>query len=79
MNNAPEPTSRALETRIEELESRLAFQEDTLSALNLRIAEQDQELARLQLQLKHVNEKLKQSSDTPSGAGDFVDERPPHY
>lgn len=71
---------RVLNDRIEELETRLAFHEDTLQSLDKVIAEQDKLLARQQLQLQMLAEKLK-SMDLSADElpGPAVDERPPHY
>lgn len=68
-----------LEQKLCDLETRLAFQEDHLSACNKRIAEQDLEIAKLQLQLKHLNEKFQNFDSGSSDAGSPADERPPHY
>lgn len=69
-----------IQQQIEELETRLAFQEDTLNTLDKVIAEQDKLLARQQMQLQMLAEKFKTMEsrlDHPQ-ASDF-DERPPHY
>lgn len=65
---------------LEDLQSRLTFQEDTLTQLNRVVARQDEQIARLEQQLaalagkyRGLRDALEEQSDTP------VDERPPHY
>jgi len=69
-----------LNERIDELETRVAFQEDSLQSLDEVIAEQDLRLSKQQLQLKLLAEKFKSIEtkwDQPDiGSGN---ERPPHY
>lgn len=72
------PTQK-FEEKVVDLESRLAFQEDYLTAINARVAEQDQEIARLHLQLKHLYEKMESTQQGASGPSNYADERPPHY
>lgn len=70
--------SKELIEKIEDLETRLSFQDDLLSAMNMRVTEQDTEIAKLQLQLQHINQKLKESHSLNDGENS-VDEKPPHY
>ena len=63
-----------------ELQSQMAFQEDTIQALNEAMATQQQEILTLRRQL----ELLKQRQEEQAAASDPVsdgpgDERPPHY
>ncbi len=63
-----------------ELQSQMAFQEDTIQALNEAMATQQQEILTLRRQL----ELLKQRQEEQAAASDSVrdgpgDERPPHY
>ncbi|QYR53839.1 SlyX family protein [Lysobacter soyae] len=68
-----------IEDRLIELESRVAFQDHTIQALNDALAEARMELGKQQLVLKRVVEELKSAR----GAGvsiDAADEPPPpHY
>lgn len=67
----------SLEMRINELESRLAFQDDTLQTLNDVLVEQQRQLDRLQLQLVAL---AKRQDEQQSQFG--VEENqapPPHY
>jgi len=70
----------AIESRLDELESRLAFQDDTIESLNEIIARQDGELARLELRVKALADKfndLAESSAMPGASSGH--EVPPHY
>lgn len=63
--------------RMEDLESRIAFQEDTLDKLNDVVSRQELEIERLTRMIKIINSQLKQLD---LGGGDEVaDEPPPHY
>lgn len=70
----------ALHARIEDLESRLAFQEDSLNAINIHLLEQDKDVAKLQLQLQHLNNKLRAlEPESDPGNNHARNEKPPHY
>ncbi len=65
------------ETRIIELETRLAFQEDSLQQLNDVVVEQQQSIDRLMTIVKVMNQQLK---SIPSDLhGDGNEPPPPHY
>ncbi len=74
-----------LQARIEELEARVAFQDDSLQSLNDIIARQDQELSRLRRELAAQAGRLKglveqmDEANTGGHIGSAVDEVPPHY
>lgn len=77
--SSPEAASTADET-LAELQSRMAFQEDTLHSLNQVIATQDASIARLQKQMQVLNTKLNDLAtavDESTGSDD--QEVPPHY
>lgn len=65
---------------LEDLQTRLSFQEDTLSQLNRIVARQDEHIARLEQQLGALAGKYRDLRDTleeqSSAPGE---ERPPHY
>jgi SlyX protein len=67
----------ALEDRVTELETRLAFQDDTLSALNDELVHQQRALERLQLQMAALVKRQEEM------VGQFEistqDAPPPHY
>lgn len=72
--------SSDLGKRIEELESRLAFQDDLIENLNDVIARQDRELLNLQSRLVKLEAKFDDLSESLPGSGDGGGhEVPPHY
>jgi len=74
------PVDPVIESRLDELESRLAFQDDLIESLNEIITRQDRELARLELRVKTLGEKLNdfaESADMPGSSPGH--EVPPHY
>lgn len=63
-----------------ELQNQMAFQEDTVEALNDAIAAQQIEISLLKRQLELLKQRQDEqgpSNDQPGEA--TVDERPPHY
>ena len=82
MTNANDSTRAELEQA--DLESRLAFQEETLSQLNQMVANQDQRIVHLEQQLQALAghyRSLRDAVDEAKGLADgtLSDERPPHY
>ncbi|MEO4047852.1 SlyX family protein [Pseudomonas sp. CAU 1711] len=66
-----------LESRIIELETRLAFQDDTIATLNDVLVEQRRELERLQLQVQAL---ARRQAEMAGQFGIAEDESPPpHY
>lgn len=70
------------EDRIDELEIKLAFQDDTIEALNKVITEQDKRLLLLEESVRRLYQELKEKEDQ-DGAGiegyNPAHEVPPHY
>jgi len=66
----------SVEERITELESRLAFQDDTIQALNDVLVAQQRVVERLQLQVEALAKRQEEVSGQFEGAEDEV---PPHY
>ena len=66
-----------IQGRLEQLETRLAFQDDTIEQLNQEIAALGAHSARLQTQLSMVMQRLKEMQ--PSDMDGPADEPPPHY
>jgi len=66
-----------LEQRVTDLESRLAFQDDTIQALNDVLVEQQRVVERLQLQMAAL---LKRQEEMVGQFGAFEEDAPPpHY
>ncbi len=63
--------------RIADLESRIAFQEDTLDKLNDVVSRQELEIERLTQMIRIINSQLRQL-DLGNG-GEDTNEAPPHY
>ncbi len=67
---------KALTDRLDRLEERLAFQDDTIETLNRTITEQWTKIDALTRQLSALNERLREAeSQMPRPAN----EPPPHY
>ena len=67
-----------LENRIEELEMKIAFQEQLLDELNHALVQQQFDIDKMQVQLRYMVNKLKnfQSSNIASQSEETP---PPHY
>jgi len=71
---------RSIESRLEELESKLAFQDDLIESLNEIIARQDLELVRLEQRVRSLAERLTDIADSAAMPGSSSGhEVPPHY
>ena len=66
----------SLELRINDLESRLAFQDDTIQALNDVLVDQQRLLDRLQLQLAAL---ARRQDEHQNQFGSEDNQPPPHY
>ncbi|HET6593327.1 MAG TPA: SlyX family protein [Xanthomonadales bacterium] len=68
------------ESRLDELESRAAFQDDLIESLNGVVARQDRELADLARRVKELEAKLEGLAEAASlPGGPAGHEVPPHY
>lgn len=66
-----------MDERLDRIESKLAFAEDAIDALNITVFRQQQLIDRLQ---KHIVELHKQiSAGSPGERRDLREEIPPHY
>jgi SlyX protein len=68
--------TNTLTDRIDALEIRLAFQDETIEALNKTITAQWQQIDALTRQIAGLNERLQEAENNAPGA---TDEPPPHY
>ena len=66
-----------LEQQLFDLQTRLAFQEDSLQALNDIVTRQQQQIENLHELSKSQRSQLELMTDTMGGTQ--VDEKPPHY
>mgnify|MGYP006079422407 CR=1 FL=1 len=65
---------------IVELQSQMAFAEDTVEALNSAIASQQLEITTLRRQVEMLKQRQEeQASDSEPNAAGPANERPPHY
>lgn len=65
-----------LSERIDALEAKLMFQEDTIEVLNQTITMQWQEIDALKRRIADLSERLREAE---VGASRPANERPPHY
>ncbi|MGJ4929956.1 SlyX family protein [Bradyrhizobium sp. HKCCYLS2038] len=71
-----EPSSEDISERIDRLEMRLTFQDDTIETLNQTITAQWREIDALKRQIALLVERLADAQDQAEGPRN---ERPPHY
>lgn len=63
-----------------ELQTRLAFQEDTINQLNQVITQQDAAILQLQQQMRLLAHRIDELAlEQQISGGETPDERPPHY
>jgi SlyX protein len=67
---------KTLSERIDTLETRLTFQDETIETLNKTMTAQWQKIDALARQLVHLNERLQEAETRAPGA---ANEPPPHY
>jgi len=67
-----------IEDQLIELQTRLAFQEDTIARLNEVVTSQQQQIDRLRVALDNVVGLLGDDGGSAARGGD-VEEPPPHY
>jgi SlyX protein len=67
----------SLELRVEQLEMKLAFQDENLNTLNDEIFHQQKQMQKLTEQISVLVIKLKEA--TPSSNISTQEDRPPHY
>lgn len=71
-------TDQKLATRLDALETRVAFQEQTIEDLNTTITDQWQQIERLRRELSRLTDEMREleAGSDPSGR---KDPPPPHY
>lgn len=77
----PEQHSDTILTQLADLESRLAFQDDTIETLNQLVTQQSEQLQRMEQRLKFLAQRLQQLQERSDDqeSNDPADEVPPHY
>ena len=65
--------------QVEELQSQMAFQEDTVRALNEALVSQQQEMLILRRQLELLKQRLDEQGQRPDDGPGAAEEKPPHY
>ncbi|WP_331346489.1 SlyX family protein [Cellvibrio sp. UBA7661] len=69
-----------LEEQLIDVQTRIAYQEDTLTQLNEVITRQDAEIIQLKQQLRLLALRIDEIQRNPAAAEDDIsNERPPHY
>lgn len=68
-----------LSQRIDDLESQIAFQEQTIYELNQLVTQQNGELSTFKHHLQLLASRLSQVRDQQSEGTTIIDEKPPHY
>ncbi|MFT5141145.1 MAG: SlyX protein [Lysobacterales bacterium] len=67
-------------SRVDELESQMAFQDESHSQLSDIVARQDLEITRLKQQVTELVRRLREMGDSlPGAASGQAEETPPHY
>ena len=67
---------KTLSERIDRLETRLSYQDDTIETLNQTITAQWKQIDALTRQIAQLNERLQEAETNSPGP---ANERPPHY
>jgi len=68
------------ESQMVDLQTRLAYQEDTRAQLNQIVTEQDSNIQSLQVQVQTISKKIEEMSHSMDQRDiKGHDERPPHY
>jgi len=66
-----------MEQKIEDLQTRLSFQEDTIEQMTRTLVEQQHEMHEIRQMMKHLQKQI--VAITPSEIDANNDETPPHY
>ena len=76
--NAKNEDSRSLTRRLDELETRIAFQDDLINTLSEQVARQELDIRELWEAKKQLNTQLKEVSSS-NIRGEEEESPPPHY
>jgi len=67
------------QSRIDELEEKIVYQEDSIQKLDEALADQQRQIMNLEHEFKVVLEHVKKLEPSQSPASSIEDDRPPHY
>jgi len=67
------------EERLENIETKLSFQEDLVEELNKTVYQQQQKIERLEAMCQSLAQHVQTLSAGRNDAGTLDNERPPHY
>lgn len=67
------------EARLVDIETKLAYQEDTVLALNDAVSRQQKRIDQLEMTVKLLVERIQQMAAAAESAFPMADEKPPHY
>ncbi|RZN34149.1 SlyX family protein [Bradyrhizobium sp. Leo121] len=76
MIDAKTPDAKTLAERIDALETRIAYQDDTIETLNETITAQWKQIDALTRQMGELRERLQEAESNTAAP---INERPPHY
>ncbi|MEH6588278.1 MAG: SlyX family protein [Halioglobus sp.] len=68
-----------LAQQLVEVQSQMAFQEDTVNALNEAVISQQKEILVLREQLALLKQRQEEAAAQMDQAAPTIDEKPPHY
>lgn len=71
--------TQEIQELIIEIQTKMAFQEETIEQLNDVIISQQKAIDKLQRQLQQLDKKLDEESQHWHTDASMVDEKPPHY
>lgn len=74
-----EPTGINRKTSIEELEARLAQQEQSINELSDEVYQQQKQIARLESEVRFLAERLQGVEPQELANVNSADDKPPHY
>lgn len=77
MTELPDSLAALAQARLTEVETKLAFAEDLIDALNQTVVRQQAQLDLMQQQLRLLHQRIKDV--TPDETRNLRDEIPPHY
>jgi SlyX protein len=68
-----------IEERLENIETKISFQEDLVEELNKTVYQQQQKIERLEAMCQSLAQHVQSLSATRNDGGMLTNERPPHY